>query len=250
MRSYQEELAALDHAVEEEDFSITLLTSLPESWNAFISSIDTADLKDSYKLIARVLQEDIWQKDKTSNRDTMLVAQFHKKKYNPNVTCFGCGKCGHIVADCEDGSGKKESTSKLKQWKKWKGKAQNNGSHANVAKEDTEDTFSFVANDTALAALDSSSWLADSGCSSHIVKDKSLFVDYIKTPGHKIKGVGESAGLGRGTIKLIFKDGKRFTSVTLKNAIHCPTAPYNLISLSQMTDARATLTFSGDEMFI
>ncbi|PBK82206.1 hypothetical protein ARMGADRAFT_1038807 [Armillaria gallica] len=59
LRSYQEELAALRHAVEEEDFSITLLTSLPESWNTFISSIDTADLKDSYKLISRVLQEDI-----------------------------------------------------------------------------------------------------------------------------------------------------------------------------------------------
>ncbi len=95
----------------------------------------------------------------------------------------------------------------------------------------------------ALATLDSSSWLADSGCSSHIVKDKSLFVDYIKTPGHKIKGVGESAGLGRGTVKLIFKDGKRFTSVTLKDTIHCPTAPYNLISLSRMTDAGATYLF-------
>ena len=44
------------------------------SGNAFISSIDTADLKDSYKLIARVLQEDIRQKDKTSNGDTVLAA--------------------------------------------------------------------------------------------------------------------------------------------------------------------------------
>lgn len=55
LRSYQKELAALDHTVEEENFSITLLTSLSELWNAFISSVDTADLKDSYKLIARVL---------------------------------------------------------------------------------------------------------------------------------------------------------------------------------------------------
>jgi hypothetical protein len=40
LRSYQTELATLGQKVEETDFSMTLLTSLPESWNSFISSVD------------------------------------------------------------------------------------------------------------------------------------------------------------------------------------------------------------------
>ncbi|KAL0958937.1 hypothetical protein HGRIS_014980 [Hohenbuehelia grisea] len=76
MRTYQEELHSLGQKIEEEEFSITLLTSLPESWNSFISAIDTSALKSSTTLIARILEEDRRLKAKTET-DTALA--------NPNI---------------------------------------------------------------------------------------------------------------------------------------------------------------------
>ena len=52
MRTYQQELATLQKPISEEDFSYTLLTSLPESWNNFISAVPEDIIKDPTKLIS------------------------------------------------------------------------------------------------------------------------------------------------------------------------------------------------------
>src|SRR5215471_13529890 len=109
LRGYQEELNILSpkNKITEEDFSITLLTSLPDSWNPFIASIDSTQLANSNTLIAQILEED---RRLHSKNDTTLASQERrkgqKKKYNPNVTCYNCGKKGHIKPDCR--SPKKE----------------------------------------------------------------------------------------------------------------------------------------------
>ena len=60
MRGYQQEYNILSptSTLSEEDFSITLLTSLPDSWNNFIAAIDSTALADSQRLIACILEED------------------------------------------------------------------------------------------------------------------------------------------------------------------------------------------------
>ncbi|KAG5633481.1 hypothetical protein DXG03_007299 [Asterophora parasitica] len=58
MSGYLEELAALGSEITNEDFSITLLTSLPDSWDPFISAINSVTLKESHKLITHTLEED------------------------------------------------------------------------------------------------------------------------------------------------------------------------------------------------
>ena len=55
----------------------------------------------------------------------------------------------------------------------------------------------------ALSMVDKDTWLADSACTSHIVTQKDWFIDYTDTPGHKISGVGNTEGLGNGTIKVL-----------------------------------------------
>jgi hypothetical protein len=58
-----------------------------------------------------------------------------------------------------------------------------------------EDEFVFCGEDTALAvSLDS--WLTDSACTSHIVQDCNIFIDYAVTPGHQISSFGKTPGLG------------------------------------------------------
>ena len=58
LRSYQEELQSLGEKIKDTEFSIILLTSLPDSWNNYISSIDTTTLDNAAKLIARILEHD------------------------------------------------------------------------------------------------------------------------------------------------------------------------------------------------
>ena len=47
MCGYQQELATLGEKLSEKDFGITLLTSLPDTWDAFISTIDTTTLESA-----------------------------------------------------------------------------------------------------------------------------------------------------------------------------------------------------------
>jgi hypothetical protein len=45
---YVKELAGLGSMINDEDFSITLFTLLPDSWDAFISSVDSSTSKESH----------------------------------------------------------------------------------------------------------------------------------------------------------------------------------------------------------
>jgi gag-polypeptide of LTR copia-type len=102
LHGYQEELHNLGQKIDREEFSIILLTSLPESWNNYIALVDTTALKDSQKLIAYILEHD--QQLSIRNSDDMALTW--KKKFNPNITCFRCGEKGQIGQQCKGGKQK------------------------------------------------------------------------------------------------------------------------------------------------
>ncbi|KAJ8522799.1 hypothetical protein ONZ45_g628 [Pleurotus djamor] len=232
LRSYQEELHGLGQKIEDPEFSITLLTTLPESWNSFISAIDSSTLEKSAPLIARILEEDYRLQSKPG-ADTALSAAHRKPKYNPNVTCYNCGKRGHKSPECCLPA--KAQGPDRKRFQRGKPSDQ---AHEAVSDQGLED-FAFMA-DEGLAAS-STTWLADSGCTSHVIRDKSLFSDYVETPGHTIRGMGEIPCLGKGSVKLLstLADGSTYT-ITLRNALHAPSSPHNLVSVTRMTDADYT----------
>jgi hypothetical protein len=92
-------LHSLGQELKDKEFSIVLLTSLPDSWNNYISSIDTTTLDDAPKLIVHILEHN-WQLQIQANADTALTAKNRKKKFNPHVTCFNYGRCRHVAPDC------------------------------------------------------------------------------------------------------------------------------------------------------
>ena len=71
LRVYQEELQNHRQKIEDSEFSIILLTSLPDSWNNYISSIDSSALTNVLQLIARILEHDRWLKIQ-STKDAWL----------------------------------------------------------------------------------------------------------------------------------------------------------------------------------
>ena len=93
-----------------------------------------------------------------------------------------------------------------------------------------------------MASLDS--WLSDSACTSHIARNKSHFITYTATPGHRIFGFGNFPRLGQGTIKLESTiDGKSWI-ITLKDVVHAPDAPFNCISISRALETGIEVLFA------
>ena len=117
-----------------------------------------------------------------SSEDRALVAKHGKKKINLNITCYGCGKKGHISHQCKEN-------------KSGKGKLAGDQKGVTMANAAVEADFAFCGDDLALVASPDS-WLSDSACTSHIAWDKSHFITYMVTPRHRVSGFGNVSGLG------------------------------------------------------
>ena len=236
LRGHQREYNSISPTsrISEEDFSLILLTSLPDSWNTFVAAIDIAALGDSNVLIARILAED--QRIKSRNPDQAFAAKFQNRKFNPNIKCFGCDQPGYIrkfCPKCKD----KPQTGKPRNRRKTE--------KANSAEDGTEQNFTFLSQEEmTLAGIDSDAWLADSATTSHLVRHREWFQNIVDTPGQKVKGLGNIPAHGRGTVKIKGLVGGKQVVVTLTEALLTPDAPHNLISIGRLTKHGATVTFT------
>lgn len=232
LHSYQEELHNLGQQIDGAEFSIILLTLLPESWDNYIASVDTTTLGDAARLIARIMEHDQRLGISGNKDDTALAGKSNqKKKINPNIECFKCGKKGHIRAKCRSKSDDKDTN---------KGKDK-----AHEAKDD----YSFVGGDVILSTTPDA-WLADSGCTLHIARDRDIFFEYQSTPGHRITGFGGVDGLGRGSIRLQCVVGGEKQVQVLTDIVHAPDAPHNLISISRALKAKSQVLFADGRVRI
>lgn len=103
----------------------------------------------------------------------------------------------------------------------------------------------------ALPALKANDWLADSGAASHMVKDQDLFQTYIKTLNGTVNRLCSLPCLGKGSIIIKFNCGDQSMTVTLKDVLHVPKLPYQLISISRLTsaDPRYKAIFMKDKVY-
>ncbi|OJT11738.1 Retrovirus-related Pol polyprotein from transposon TNT 1-94, partial [Trametes pubescens] len=223
LRSYQSELHALGQIVSDTDFSMIILTSLPDSWNPFIRAIDPTDLAPpsagqsarltSAKLIARIHQEDRCSK-REDKPETAL-----KAVDKSNTTCHKCGRRGHWLRKCCSGRlhSNQRSGADHRQHQDSShagGRPQdshpcthNNNSRAYIVNDhDSESDGDTPARevlgtiwitkdgtntpDSALAATDPNVYYLDSGVTTHVARNRIQFCDYSETPGKIIKGVG------------------------------------------------------------
>jgi hypothetical protein len=167
MQSFREELISLGQPVTKGEFAITLLTSLPESWNTFIGSIDTASLKSANTIISRILEYD--HRLHTTSGDTALAGSSKSSKGNfdkSKVKCFKCGKMGHFKRDCK--SKGKDGKNKNKDKDKGHVAEEGKGDYVFVAKEMLDGDKKI---DIALAGILSDQWLGDTGCTSHVARE-------------------------------------------------------------------------------
>jgi hypothetical protein len=239
------------------ELASAILTSLPRTWDPLVVSIPLDDTCTSPSVISRILQEERRRKERTNDETTLYANTKHstKSKFRSGVFCHGCGKEGHIKPECRKEARKNEEKEKdkgkdQKNRKGDKAKGQRNYSHVaedeDSASEPEEYAFA-VAEDSTVATR--GTWLADSGTTSHIVSDRSLFINYTPVVS-AIHGVGDCSSLGRGDVRISFTTDHGSFPVILKDALHAPSMKFNLISLGRLTSAGLSYEGKGQDLLI
>ena len=256
LRQLQEELHVFGSLVSDEDFVMILLTSLPESWDNYTTSLfgssgNKPSVK-SHELVAVLLEEDRRRKARSGESSgTALYAKARGKSGddNPNKDkeCFNCHKKGHLKPDCWAKGGGKEGQGP-------KGRKGKKGNRANQAAEEVNTNL----NDCAYMAspfnhsheITKYDWLLDSGTTSHICTIRDAFTEF-RTVNETLNGVGEGTPVkGRGTVNLKFEfDGKTFTH-QLCNTLYTPDAPNCLLSLSRFDDTNGKVDFNDGKCWL
>lgn len=164
------------------------------------------------------------------------------------VFCHNCGKEGHVRPFCRFPMNPNTRFNQSRMGTP--NQATSSGAHVAETFSNASNEYSFITEEIIVLAAEEETWLGDSASQSHIVRNKSLFTHYIDTPGNVIKGAGSCLALGKGDVHIDFlANGKRI-AVTLKNAIHAPDMPYNLISLGCLTSSGLSYTGHGNELRI
>lgn len=262
MIHYRKELTSLGSKLSEDEFAITLLTSLPDSWDTFIQGVDTSSLTDSTKLIAHILKQSHRKSAKPSSDDVALAAKFNSKPRNHNNTfnplsdcCFKCGCAGHHSHECRNSANGKTFTPEQKKRnyertsrKQRSNPKKGNRTHLTQKSQEPSDDYAFMASTDN--GLPPDTWLIDSACTSHIIRNKSHFSSYIETLGQTVKGFGKASTIGKGTAVVAAHFSSKAFNITLPNSLHVPDAPYNLISVACITQAGFTVKFFKDHLSI
>jgi hypothetical protein len=90
----------------------------------------------------------------------------------------------------------------------------------------------FFVNKPTLNYLD---WYLDSGCTDHIARNEDVLTNYRKIESTEIRGLG---GMGRaigiGDVQMRFTNDGGHHEIILRNVLHVPESPVNLISSIQL----------------
>eukprot|EP00253_Pinus_taeda_P005532 PITA_05532 len=214
------QLASLGIKISDEDKCISLLCSLPDSWDSLVIAIGSNETSLQFdEIVSALLTEEMRQKNMESQNGDAL-----------SVVCWKCGKEGHFKRD-------------------YKSKDHDKGKGSDEALFIEVKTNSDGGGDVYLASsstcVDHEAWLIDSGASFHFTLHREWFCEYEKYDGGDVfLGDDRKAKIiGHGKVKLKLRDGR---VRTLLGVLHIPALARNLISISKLDDAGVKTMFEKD----
>lgn len=155
--------------------SILLLYSLPASFENFRCAIESRDeFPDPDILKIKIVEE-----SNARNTEDENVSLVKNKSVKPvtyfKYKCFKCHRFGHRASEC-----KKSQEQELIKY---------TVETENISKCDIDSsfiTFSCVSDECHNVSCGGGNWIVDSGCTSHLCNDKSLFGNFMEIPKAKI----------------------------------------------------------------
>jgi transposase InsO family protein len=266
----REQLAAMGRTVSDEDYTDTLLASLPGTYDAAVSSISASARLGSKLLTAEIFEQFIL--DESARRqvkakpaegaDEALTADTgrgkDKRRDRRKVECFNCHKTGHYKSECWAKGGGKEGQGP-KRGKAAKEEAapaeeQPSGLEAWAAIEaedpstDTAATAGRSATQAVQADAKSTTELYDSGASRHMSPFRDRFLNYRSIPPRAITAADKRVfyAIGMGDLRIEVPNGKSSTPIMLKDVLHAPDMGITIVSINRITKAGYQLLFDEE----
>jgi hypothetical protein len=235
-RRLQDNCAKMGDNIPDGDLALLLITSLPDSWDAFTtsffgSSYATTTTISLATLITTLSEEAERRRAKANAMESAQRAV--GKSSHPKPICTNCKKSGHSIEYCYSEGGGKEGQAP---WRKKKEADKDNqkADSANVISELPDVAYILASSFTSGSPRDK--WISDSGSSSHICNNRDSFLTF-RPDKFDVGGVGQSQSilaLGRGDVKLLSTIQGRTRTITLRDVIYCPDAAHNLMSISRL----------------
>ena len=237
MKELTEQLAAIGAPIDEEDQVVTLLGSLPKSYSTFVTALQARETVSLTYLQQALTQEEQKLQGRDPQRDAALVGETRRRrKQHQKPVCFGCQQPGHFRRDCP---------------KARRAPPAHKAETANEDKKGQETSGAFAASmDSSLTTT----WLVDSGASSHMTWDKRLLTNYQEFVTPEKVGLGDgrtvdALGVGDIHLRMEFKVSQPRKSV-MHRVMYVPKLARNLFSVRAATTRGNMVKFGHSRCWI
>lgn len=229
--------------LDEDLLAVIIIDALPEKFSAIKAAIDTANEFPKVSVLkARLLE--IGDKEEPNQDSAMKVKHYSKRQqqispnfnrnqdegmYKKAFKCYRCKRKGHKAKDCR---------AKL-------------SVECNTRSGDEKASLLGVV-ETALSVKSSRDWVIDSGASSHMCNEKSLFIEINENYEGKVKLADDKEvdikGIGRVAIDVVVGGKKK--PIHFDKTLYVPDLKHNLVSTSKTTDSGCKVLMEGNRALI
>ena len=275
MVALRRKLADQGDDLSSQKFAIIFLGSLPDSYDTFLTSMNARNVSDvTWELVKPALLEEHKKMCERRQSEGAFVAK-KTKNHPPNsgkptterepkpghsghgngkpdgkvpswiasADCYGCGEKGHFKRNCPNAGKKGNHPPKPK------------ASHRAEVCGTGGGSDGGGSGPKALKAgnVPKDSWCIDSGCTQHMIKDKSCLADYqeYSKPVHveiADDGILHAIGEGSTTVRIGGNDGS--WDMVMAKTLLVPKLGKNLYSVRAATRDGAAVTFTDDRVTI
>jgi hypothetical protein len=239
VKALADQLACLEVPVRDEDVVMTLLESLPPSYEYLITALETLPMKDLTMefVTARLMHEVSKRREKDPQGDDAALVSMQGKggitsTCKETKRCYYCGKPGHIARFCF----KAKNNNKEKE-------------NANKAKDDDDYAFATKDGDHCKAIW---KWIMDSGATNHMTPHRAAFDMYEVIPKRNVimsdDSIVEAIGMGSILVEVMVKGQTK--RVRIKDVLHVPKLHANLLSVSKILSSGCKVQFNMNECIV
>jgi len=250
-------LRAVKEQVSDSLLIAMVLKGLPDDYKAFVAVTTQAENIDDFfkfKTSLRHFEETESSRSQSgSDQNSSVMKTVNARNGSKPIVCYSCGAPGHKSSNCEKKRGRWCNICKNKSHNTNTCRRKNKDTANKTSTRDDHHSFAFKINDENVnTEAKPNTFQVDCGATTHIVNDKSCFIDtdptfkssdhYIElADGTTVNGIAKS----KGTIVTQFRTSEDvFVDVKLKDVLYIPDFPQCIFSVKSATTHGCKVVFS------
>ena len=266
MKEITNKLAAIKAPVSEEDQVVTLLGSLPESFDTLVTALEAHGDRLTLEFVSNALLNEEQKRSEeqrlpatagisssTSHNvksDAALSVEAKTADSSQVRGCYICNSPNHYMRFCPQNKSRGRGRG---------GRYRGRGGHTQhlASTASADDEIAFLVPESKSAVNDDAvqqPWVIDSGASSHMCQTKDVFTEYTTLDNPEYVTVADGSkvqGIARGSVRLSVRVSQtKQRTVTLKNVLHVPALNGNLLSVKAATQNDYVVQFGRNRCWV